>query len=392
MQIKNIITSRISNLPQITAKKMCIALAVISMLVVTHGKIAFGAVTLDPIKWHPGHYITLVHPGKDSSRYMAQVYNELETHSALRGITIRYRWSELESQEDVYNFSSIDKHLAELATRNKQLIILLETKSFKPDQILVPAYLKDPIYESGVFPFSSSGSTIIKGYNIKLWNKLVHDRMAALVRALGERYNSHPNFEGFGLQETAMGQPIKPLTSTQVSNYYKNLLSINQWMRNSFPNTMTYQFTNYPRGILESFVNGLNDMGAALGCPDIFLQDPGLNHRGTKYTARGIYSYYPELSGIMPLTIQVEKSNYENTRHDNKGYQPTVQELLTFARETLKVNYIFWTRSPGYFDEVLQMLNQKSQTSTPSGGLDPTCPSNYASCITVPPPVLTSTF
>ncbi|SFE40638.1 glycoside hydrolase [Nitrosomonas sp. Nm166] len=378
MQIENIIKSRINI---ISPKKMRIALAIIiSVLLAMLGKHAIGAVTQNPIKWHPGHYVTLVNPGKDSSRYMAKVYSELETYSALRGITIRYRWSELESQKDVYNFTSIDKHLAELAERDKRLIILLETKSFKPDEILAPDYLKDAIYEGGVFPFTGSGGTVPKGYNIKLWNKAVHDRLAALIRALGKRYNSHPHFEGFGLQETTMGQPIKPLTSTQVNDYYKNLLSINQWMRNSFPNTMTYQFTNYPRGILESFINGLNEIGTALGCPDIFLEDPGLLFKGTKHSRRGIYSYYPELSGIMPLTIQVEKSNYENTRHDRKGYQPTVQELLTFARDTLKVNYIFWTRSPGYFDDVLQMLNQKSQTSILSGGLDPTCPSNYASC------------
>ena len=91
MQIKNIIKSRISNLPQITAKKMCIALAVISMLVVTHGKIAFGAVTLDPIKWHPGHYYTIMSWGNNNSTYLSQVYSEIKATPALRGIQMRYQ-------------------------------------------------------------------------------------------------------------------------------------------------------------------------------------------------------------------------------------------------------------------------------------------------------------
>ena len=152
-------------------------------------------------------------------------------------------------------------------------------------------------------------------------------------------------------------------------------------MRYHFPNTMTFQLTNYPRGILDSFVSGLQTMGATLGCPDIFLEEPGLLFGGSKYSPPGIYTYYSKLSGIIPLAVQVEKSNYENTRHDGSGYQPTAFELLTFAQQQLKVNYIFWTRSPSHHDDILLMLNQNSQISTPSGGLDQTCPSSIASCI-----------
>jgi len=54
-------------------------------------------------------------------------------------------------------------------------------------------------------------------------------------------------------------------------------------MRYAFPNTITSQFTNYPRKILESFTTSLKKMGAALGGPDIFMDDPGLNMIGDQF-------------------------------------------------------------------------------------------------------------
>lgn len=383
MQIANIIKTRVNTISAQLAKKIHAALMasfILSMILAMWGTHAIGAVTPNAVKWHPGHYLMLMSYGKNSSYYLQNVYNELEAHSALRGVAVRFTWKELEPAKGVYNFSSIDKHLAEVAARNKRLMILLETKSFKPI-VMVPDYLKTATYEGGVFPHGTRGS-VIQGYNIKLWNTQVRDRLAALIDALGEHLNSHPYFEGLGLQETAMGQPLKPLTTTQTNSYYNNLLSLNQRMRDSFPNTMTFQLTNYPRGILKSFVGGLKEMGAALGAVDIFIQEPGLLFSPTKYSSGGLYTYFPQLAGVIPQLAQVELSNYDNTKHDGTGYRPTVTELFNFGRDKLKVNYILWTRSPDYNDDLLRMLDQQAQKSTPSGGLTSTCPASIASCTT----------
>lgn len=338
----------------------------------------------NPIKWHPGHYLMLVHPGPNNPWYMEQIYGDLKENTVFRGVVIRYRWSDLEPAKDVYDFSTIDKHLTELAVRKRRLVILLELRSSVDysQAELVPDYVKaGMLYEGGIFPYSGSRSTDIKGYNIKLWNPLVRDRLAALVRELGERFNSHPYFEGFGLTETAMGKPLITLSNAEIDGYYNNIISINQQMRQHFPNTLVFQFINYPRQVIESFVNNMKKTGMALGCPDVFVDEPGLFYDATKNPPKGIYSYYPELSGKIPLTIQIEKANYENTRYDGKGYQPTISELLTFARHKLDVNYIFWTRSPDYFAEVLEVMNWKNQTSDVVGGLNPTCPSTYFACV-----------
>lgn len=389
---KALLTS--SSLPPITIKPnllithrkayqvvLIVFMCLISMISVSWKTAHAGATTppvTTPVKWHPGHYYSLMDHGKNASWYLSMVYKELQRTPALRGVQIRYAWAELETSEGVYNFSAIAKRLTELSAIDKRLIIMLETRTFDPLEELVPDYVKTAKYEGGVFLYDSVNQEGQQGSNIKLWNPLVRDRLTALIRALGNRFNSNAYFEGIGLTETAMGQAVIPITSTQTNDYYANMLDLQQQMRNYFPNTVTFQFTNYPRPILESFIGSLNAMGTGLGGPDVFLEEPGLQYPGTP---KGVYNYYPELSGVVPLTPSVMSGNYKNTRTDGTGYQPTISELLTFARDTLKANYIFWTRNPDYYAKVLETLNMKDQKSTLSGGLNSICPSVYSSCV-----------
>ena len=365
---------------RLTSHAALIALFFLISMLVPWGTGLAGAATpivTTPVKWHPGHYYSLMEHGKNSSWYLSMVYKELKATPALRGVQIRYSWAELEPTEGVYNFSQIAKRLSELSAINKRLIIMLDMRTFGPLKELIPDYVKTNAYEGGVFIYDSLNNDH-QGYNIKLWNTHVHDRLVELIRALGNQFNSDTHFEGIGITETAIGDPIKPLTSTQINGYYANMLSLQQQMRNYFPNTMTFQFTNYPRPILESFIGRLEEMGTGLGGPDTFLEEPGLHY--TK-APQGVYNYYHKLSGIVPLTPSVMSGNYKNSRTDGSGYKPNVSELLAFARDKLKANYIFWTRNPDYYRKVLELLNMRAHKSTPAGGLDPTCPSTFSSCV-----------
>ncbi|SOD21070.1 glycoside hydrolase [Nitrosomonas ureae] len=334
------------------------------------------------VKWNPGHYYTIQNWANDDPIYMAKVYKELQETPALRGMQLRYLWGWLEKSPGVYDFSSIDKHLAKLTKMNKRLVIQVQTKSFDAKWKLIPDYLKAPQYEGGAFAYSNWGSnSSLDGHNIKLWNPQVRDRLIALYKALGKRYNSHPNFEGIGMIETAMGQAIKPLTTTQADKWFDNLIIVHQKMRTFFPNTMTIQEINYPRDYLKQLTTAMVKMGGALGCPDVFPDEPDLLFPGDKYSPPGAYPYFSKLSGTIPIAPTVEKVNYLNSAGKNKGPAPTVLELLVFARDELKSNYIFWQRVPEYVDNVLEVMNFTNQKSTPSGGLKAACPTAYPSCI-----------
>ena len=358
-----------------------IALLVILSMILIPWEGANAAPVTGPIKWHPGHYYTILNHGRDKSWYMDQVYKELAATPALRGIQVRFLWADIEKTEGVYDFKVIDQLLAGLSSRGKRLVLQVQTKSFNPDWKLVPDYLKTAKYEGGQFPFSTWGSKVHKGHNIKLWNPGVRDRLIALFAALGKRYNSHPYFEGIGMIESALGQPISPLTNAQQDGFYTNMLTVHERMRVQFPNTMTIQEMNYPRDILEKSVAKFKQLGTALGCPDVAPQEPGLLFEGSKYSPQGVYQHYRELSGIIPLAPTVEIINYENTRVDGTGHKPTISELLTFARDQLKANYIFWVRNPDHYPRVLETLNYTKQRSTPSGGLNSACPTTFASCV-----------
>ena len=340
-------------------------------------------VTGHGVKWHPGHYYELVGQGnKGDSWYLNNVYNELQQTPALKGVVIRFRWGELEtSTPNVYDFSAVADRLSELSSLKKRLIVLIETKSNTPDveNTLVPSYAKSAIYEGAIYPYDASDSR--SGYGTKLWNANVRWRLTRLVRELGKQFNSHPYFEGIGFSESATGKPATPLTSAQVDSFYANLLTLNKELKTSFPNSLTFQYLNYPRKILGSFIDIFKQKGIALGNPDVFLDDPGLSFPGTKYSPPGVYTYYPKLSGTIPLVVQVENANYLNTRHDNTGYQPTVGELFAFAKDNLDVNYLFWTRTPGFYTKVLELLNYNSQRISNTGGLRFACPTTYSSCL-----------
>lgn len=351
----------------------------ISMILVPLGAVA---ATSDStaVKWHPGHYYILKGSRKNNTEYLSQVYSELDATPALKGMMIRYFWMDLEDSEGVYDFSSIDKRLAELAARGKRLVIQVQTKSFNGRQV-VPNYLKTAEYDGGEFYTSDYGSTVIRGRNIKLWNPQVRDRLIALFKAMGERYNSHPNFEGISMIETALGNPKEPLSIAQVAEFYNNKIIVHQQMRLFFPNTMTIQEVNYPRSILASFVGSLKNIGTALSSPDTFIEEEGLLYKITKFELdKGIYNYYADFSGMIPMVPTVMPKNYENTKGDGTGYVPTIAQILAFARDTLHANYIFWTREEHY-EQVLEVLNMSAQKNTPAGGLNPACPAAYAACI-----------
>ncbi len=124
MLMNDVIQPQTSNFlnPEYNQKSVVTSLPFWVICVILFFGTAFSAqaVTVNPIKWHPGHYMMLVNPGKDKTQYMQKVYTELNETPALRGVAMRYRWAELEKSKGVYDFSSIDRHLQDLATRLAQ--------------------------------------------------------------------------------------------------------------------------------------------------------------------------------------------------------------------------------------------------------------------------------
>lgn len=270
-----------------------------------------------------------------------------------------------------------------MSSRGKRLVILLQTKSFKADAPAAPAYLVAEKYEGGSFaidiPESAATSNRAQaGANLKLWNPLVRDRLSALLRAMGERFNKEPYLEAVALTETALGKPAESLADTQERRYFDNLLAVNRDMRRAFPNTVTIQFVNYPRSILNHFIGEMGEAGIGLGGPDVFPDDPGLT--------KGAYTFYPRMAGLIPLAPSVQHENYYTRRHRGPRDAPSIEELYRFARDDLQANYLFWTRRvvppEKPFTKVLDLMRTPGFPRDPAGGLNMACPKAFSACET----------
>ncbi len=350
------------------------------------------------VKWHPGHYYSAMYGAKKGAYTYAsnEIYQELESNTALAGIQIRFKWPELETAKGEYNFKEIDEHLERLSTmgsKEKRLFIIIETRTFDTTTKLVPCYLMTSScvgylneYEGGIFPYKKTNNGPHYGNGIRFWNDSVRNRFVQLMEALGNRYNSHSHFEGIGLGETSMGIPMNSanVSNFDIDQYYSAHLYIQEAMFNAFPNTITTQFTNFPRSRLAEFIAGLQSIGTSLGGPDILIDDLGLNAVDIPHQQDGVYSYYPKLSGSVALTPSVMPQNYLKTASDNRVplRQPTIDELLDFGRDKLKATHIFWSRDkPGYYKEALMKLQTLKNNNDPRVKLQTNCPLTYGSCI-----------
>ncbi len=78
-----------------------------------------------------------------------------------------------------------------------------------------------------------------------------------------------------------------------------------------------------------------------------------------KYQMENSYPLIRDLHGIVPTGVAVQHGNYDII-NPKTGKQVTVPEILDFAENYLRLNYIFWfIQEPYYSQQVLPLL--KSQ-------------------------------
>jgi hypothetical protein len=332
------------------------------------------------VKWNPGHYVQL---GAGASDTLVQrTFKEISTLANVRGVQTRYYWRDLEPTKGVYDFTEIDKELAMAAAVGKRLFIVIGTKTFTAGSRALPDYMHTDEYSGGAYRIQidakdAVGTEATTGENIALFDPDVRDRFIALTTALGQRYNGNNAFEGIGFNETALGQAVVPLTSTQKADFFTNLAAVDAATRKAFPNTVVLQFFNYPRPYMPALVNSAISNSVALGGPDTFLNDSELE--------ASAYIHYDTAWGKVPLGPSVQAENYVTTYQGGPYTPPAVTDLYAFAKGRLHANYIFWSKTLTEplvpYNNVLAMFKSSTFPKDASGGLATTCPTTFASCV-----------
>jgi hypothetical protein len=299
--------------------------------------------------------------GRDRSRISETEFLETET---IIGAQLKYTWPELEPERDRYDLGPILEDLAFLEQHGKALFVQLQDVSFEEKIVNVPDYLRsDPAFGGGVarqYSFEDDDETIpiAEGWVARRWDPPVRARFIKLLQVLGQELDGR--IEGLNLPETSIGfgdsGEFHPAGFTY-QNYYESIKDLMSAARESFPRSHVIQYANFmpgeelpdnDQGYLRGVYEHADSIGAGVGGPDL------LPHRWFQRV-----NSYALIQGRSPSTVAGVAVQWGNLEDKNPatGERVTVGELYEFARDDLRVDYIFWgTQEPYYSDEILPYL------------------------------------
>jgi hypothetical protein len=239
------------------------------------------------------------------------------------GAQIMYPWAQLEPEKGAYDFSMV-----------------MEDYS----------YLK--LHDRGATQqYDDNGK--VSGWVALRWNPKVQERFALLLKALGKEFDG--KVEGINLQESAIGVESKTDTTFTPARYTESLKINMLTLKKAFPESTTMQYANFmpgewlpndDKGYLRSVFQYGQEIGVGLGGPDLMFRRKGqLNH---------ILALMHEGKFTVPMGIAVQDGNYIGETGDGRIVivrENMVPLLHAFARDFLKVKFMFWVCQEPYFSE-----------------------------------------
>ncbi len=282
-------------------------------------------------------------------------------HSRFEGAQIMYPWAQLEPSKGNYDFSIIQEDYTYLKSYGKKLFIQLQDATFSPKYKGVPAYLQTEEFDAGIICQRADDGEP-DGWVAKRWNRNVQTRFALLLTALGQAFDA--KIEGINLQESAIGVSHETDPSFTPSLYVETLKTNMLALKTAFPRSTTMQYANFmpgewllweDKGYLKSIYQYGERIGVGLGAPDLMVTRKGqLNHA---------LAMMHEQSYSVPLGIAIQDGNYIGytgadrvtiNRKAITGRKNMVRLLHAFAKDFLKVKYMFWVnQEPCFVEDVL---------------------------------------
>lgn len=271
---------------------------------------------------------------------------------AFEGAQLKYTWRELERQKDHYDFGDVEHDLSFLRSKGKRLFIQIQEASFDTNIRPFPRYLlEDPAYHGGA-DYQYGEDNVPCGWVARRWDPAVQERFHRLLSALGKAFDGR--IEGINLAETAIDLasdkrlwPEGFTAETYCDGVIRNLRALNR----AFPKSVTLQYANFMPGErrhLERVFQQAQALKLGLGGPDLLPYKPGQMENS--------YPLIRRYAGTVPTGIAVQDGNYQH-RNPKTGEEVTIPELVAFARDYLKVDYIFWcTQEPFYSQKVIPWM------------------------------------
>jgi hypothetical protein len=188
------------------------------------------------------------------------------------------------------------------------------------------------------------------------WDKAVQERMHKLFLALGKEFDGR--VEGINLSETSAGfgwtGKYHPKGfSFQI--YRDGIIANIAALKRAFPKSIVMQYANFMPGgktYLDAIYKAARENKIAVGGPDLLPFRP--------FQRANSYPLIRESAGIIPSGVAVQDGNYGDVNKET-GKRADIAELLKFATDYLKVDYVFWcTEEPYYSTELIPFMRKRS--------------------------------
>ena len=286
---------------------------------------------------------------------------------ALEGAQLKYTWRELEPEPGVYDFRAIRDDLAFLTSKKKRLFIQLQDVTFAPSFICIPRYLLHdaPFHGGAEKQYQITGNdeahASVEGWVARRWDPAVQERFGRLLGALGKEFDGR--IEGINLAETAVdfGDTGRLFPKDFTPAVYRDAILTNMAaLKRAFPKSVTMQYANFmpgewlpgqDHGYLRSVYQRAKELKVGVGGPDLLPYKPGQRHHSYPLIRAG--------HGIIPTGIAVQEGDYGD-KNPKTGQPMTIPGLVGFAKDYLRVDYIFWcTEEPFYSKKLLPFLNSE---------------------------------
>jgi hypothetical protein len=283
----------------------------------------------------------------------------------LEGAQVTYTWRQMEPQKDAYDFSMIREDLVLLDAHGKRLWIQIQDVSFDSSRINVPRYLlQDPIYNGGAAPQYNDrvdeNHTRVSGWVARRWDPAVQQRFHQLLHALGKEFDGR--IEGVNLNETSVvfGESVRLFPKGYSFEIYRDAIITNmKALKRAFPKSVAMQYGNFmpgewrptdDKGYLRAVYQAAKESNIGMGGPDLMPYRPG--------QLLGSYPLIREAAGVVPTAIAVQDGNLAEV-NPATGKRVEVSELMRFAADYLKVDYVFWgIKEPYYSRDVIPFLRR----------------------------------
>jgi hypothetical protein len=290
----------------------------------------------------------------------AIIDHPLLTHPAFKGAQIMYSWKELEPRKGQYDFSILKEDYEYLKKYNRKLFIQLQDATFNPKYKAIPDYLFTDEYDNGA-AIQYGEANKPEGWVAKRWNKRVRERFSLLLQALGKEFDG--KIEGINLQETSIGVTHKSDPGFTEPEYVNGLKANMLAMKKAFPASTTMQYANFipgewlpwnDKGYLRSLYTYGQQIGVGLGGPDLMVTRKGQLNNALALMHESRYT--------VPLGIAIQDGNYIGKTGADADYQEDagrakrprkniVPLLHAFAKDFLRVSYMFWVNQEIYFSQ-----------------------------------------